>query len=70
MYTMLMWLCSAFRAPIPEMVSRSYGTLEDTNGFELQPLELLPVSSSIHHCCSALFGSAVIDARPETDPCP
>ncbi|KAE8130789.1 hypothetical protein BDV38DRAFT_276495 [Aspergillus pseudotamarii] len=66
-HTMLMWFCSAFRAPILGMVSLSYGTPEDTDVFELQPLEPLPVMSSIHHCCSALFGSAAIAARPGTD---
>lgn len=49
------------------MVALSYGTLKDTNVFELQPLEPLPVTSNIHHCCSALFGSTVIAARPGTD---
>ncbi|KAJ1705203.1 hypothetical protein NYO67_12631, partial [Aspergillus flavus] len=66
-HSMMMWFCSAFRAPIPGVISLSYGTPTDSNVFELNPLEPVPMTSSIYKCCSALFGSAVIAASPGAD---
>ncbi|KAB8247406.1 hypothetical protein BDV35DRAFT_379776 [Aspergillus flavus] len=66
-HSMMMWFCSAFRAPIPGAISLSYGTPTDSNVFELNPLEPVPMTSSIYKCCSALFGSAVIAASPDAD---
>ncbi|GMF79705.1 unnamed protein product [Aspergillus oryzae] len=55
-----------------EYNSHGYGQLAqfvllDSNVFELNPLEPVPMTSSIYKCCSALFGSAVIAASPDAD---
>ncbi|KAE8343472.1 hypothetical protein BDV24DRAFT_149724 [Aspergillus arachidicola] len=66
-HSMMMWFCSTFREPIPGSISLSYGTPTNTGVFKLNPLEPLPVTSSIYQCCSTLFGSAVIAASPGAD---
>ncbi|KJK60690.1 hypothetical protein P875_00053079 [Aspergillus parasiticus SU-1] len=66
-HSMMMWFCSAFREPIPGSISPSYGTPTNTGVLKLNPLEPLPVTSSIYQCCSTLFGCAVIAASPGAD---